>query len=366
VVGSADAPRLVLVSATALVSGAEYVLLGLAGAARDAGWDVLAASPRGPLVKALDDRKIAHHEIPDLKLARRPRPLAALAAPLQAVRAARVLRRLTRGADVVVGNLLLTLPAIRLARPDGKVVWYAHEFLSPPRVAVARWCAPRVHVAVCVSDAVARSIAPSGIPRQVIRNGTRWPVEPARPSRDPVVIGQCARLIPYKGQDVFLESVAQLDRADVVVELVGGFFPRDRKYAAAVSERAARSDLAGRVHMLGEVDDPFERMRRWTVAVLPTTEPDPAPLAVTEAMSIGVPVVTTGHGGSPEVLDGAGLLVPPRDPGALTDAIERLLDDAALHARCAQAGPRIVAESFTFERQYEAIFELFDELRLGR
>jgi glycosyltransferase involved in cell wall biosynthesis len=75
---------------------------------------------------------------------------------------------------------------------------------------------------------------------------------------------------------------------------------------------------------------------------------------VLEAMSIGVPVIATAHGGPVEMLGAAGLLVPPNDPGALAAAIERLLSDRALYDECAAAGPELVARHFVLERQIEA------------
>ena len=97
------------------------------------------------------------------------------------------------------------------------------------------------------------------------------------------------------------------------------------------------------MRVLGHVADPAERMRRWTVAVSASVEPEACPLNVLEAMSLGVPVVATDHGGAPEVLDGAGLLVPPGDPAALADSLTRLLGDADLRARCARLGRDRVA-----------------------
>jgi glycosyltransferase involved in cell wall biosynthesis len=79
-------------------------------------------------------------------------------------------------------------------------------------------------------------------------------------------------------------------------------------------------------------------------------------------MSIGLPVVATDHGGTPEVLDGAGLLVPPGDPLALAGAISRLLDDTQLRRRCAEAGPEKVAAGLTLAHQTEAFLALLDHL----
>ncbi len=58
-------------------------------------------------------------------------------------------------------------------------------------------------------------------------------------------------------------------------------------------------------------------------------------MAILEALAAGLPVVATSIGGIPElVADGEnGILVPPRDPAALSEALARLCRDAALRAR---------------------------------
>jgi glycosyltransferase involved in cell wall biosynthesis len=87
---------------------------------------------------------------------------------------------------------------------------------------------------------------------------------------------------------------------------------------------------------------------------------------VIEAMSIGLPIVAADHGGPPEVLGDAGLLVPPGDPEALAGAIERLLDDRELYDRCARAGPALVAAGLTLDRQEHDLLAALDRVALGR
>ena len=53
-----------------------------------------------------------------------------------------------------------------------------------------------------------------------------------------------------------------------------------------------------------------------------------------EAMACGTPVVASDSSSLPEVVGGAGLLIPPRDAGGFADALARLLTDEALHRAC--------------------------------
>ena len=90
-------------------------------------------------------------------------------------------------------------------------------------------------------------------------------------------------------------------------------------------------------------------------------------LTVFEAMALGKPVVVTNVGGLPEVVeDGVtGLVVPPRDPEALADAVVVLLGDPELRARMGAAGRERFLERFTVERMTDAHLELYAELLAG-
>ncbi|CAN5607262.1 glycosyltransferase family 4 protein [soil metagenome] len=86
-------------------------------------------------------------------------------------------------------------------------------------------------------------------------------------------------------------------------------------------------------------------------------------LTTVQALACGVPVVATRSGGPEEIVsDGAeGLLVPVRDPAALGAAVRKLLLDAPLRARMAEAGRRR-AEAFGVDRMVAAYERLYDEL----
>ncbi len=351
--------RLVAVSPHALVSGAEVVLLRVLCAAADAGWNVRCACPNGPLAEKLREHGIERDDMLDLRLSRGPRLLGAARVLLRSMRAAPRIRRVAAGADVVVVNSVNALVALRLARIKVPTAWLVHDVIvRRDRLAFARLGLPAVDLAIAVSEAAAHSLPELGVRTVVVRNGTPWPVAPARRSASQVkVVGCNAVLTPWKGQDVLLEAVAMLGRDDVVVELAGATMPRDGAYEAALRARADCPDLFGRVRFLGHVDDPTDVMRDWTVAACPSVDPEAVSLAVLEAMSIGVPVIGTDHGGIPEFLGSAGLLVKPADPRELAGCIARLIDDEALHARCSAAGPEAVAASLTVDSQMRSVLE---------
>lgn len=77
-----------------------------------------------------------------------------------------------------------------------------------------------------------------------------------------------------------------------------------------------------------------------------------------EAMSAGIPVVTTSVGALPETVGDAALLVPARDPGALADAMQRVLDDEDVAAELRERGRRRVAH-FSWENTTDAMIELY-------
>jgi glycosyltransferase involved in cell wall biosynthesis len=77
-----------------------------------------------------------------------------------------------------------------------------------------------------------------------------------------------------------------------------------------------------------------------------------------EAMACGTPVLTSNTSSLPEVVGDAGVTVDPRDERAIASAIERILSDARLRERLAEAGIRRAAE-FTWERTAQQTVEVY-------
>jgi glycosyltransferase involved in cell wall biosynthesis len=88
---------------------------------------------------------------------------------------------------------------------------------------------------------------------------------------------------------------------------------------------------------------------------------DGFPNVLAEAMAMAVPVVSTNISGIPEMIDDGvhGLLVEPRNPQALADALRSVLTDPELHARLARAGRERICERFDSRRTTIALRDLF-------
>lgn len=178
-----------------------------------------------------------------------------------------------------------------------------------------------------------------------------------------------ARLNRDKGLDCFVDAASTLARRfdDAHFVVVGGdlepradgSIPSEIAYRDELVARATRAGIGDRLHFTGFREDVPAVLAETAVSVLPSYS-EGLSNTLLESMAAGVPVVATAVGGTPDVVaDGCGLLVPPRDPTALADAIARLLENELLSARVADAGRRRVVERYSFARTVGATQELY-------
>ena len=107
--------------------------------------------------------------------------------------------------------------------------------------------------------------------------------------------------------------------------------------------------LTRRVHFLGQVAHPLRVIADADLYVMSSRE-EGLGTSVLDAMARGIPVASTSAGGLPEMLhQGAGILVPPRNPEALAGAVQRILSDADLRRGLVERASRAV-ERFGADR----------------
>lgn len=177
----------------------------------------------------------------------------------------------------------------------------------------------------------------------------------------------CGRLQRWKGPHVFVEAAARIGAAAPAVRfLVIGGSPMglDRGYEQQLHGLAGSKGLEGRLRFTGHQPDPGRFIEAADVLVHSSLRPEPFGLVILEAMIRGTAVIASNEGGPAEVVeDGVtGLLTPPGDPSALAEALGRLLRDAALRGRMAEAGRARAVREFNVSRTLGALEPIYDRL----
>ena len=137
---------------------------------------------------------------------------------------------------------------------------------------------------------------------------------------------------------------------------------------STLQNQIQRLGLQDSVHLLGALphEEVIVQYQEATVFALPAIlgkdgDRDGIPNVILEALSMGLPVVSTAHSGIPEVIEEGinGLLVPPEDAKALSSALERLICDPEMQSAFGKAGRQIVADRFNPEKNARRLLEAF-------
>jgi len=207
---------------------------------------------------------------------------------------------------------------------------------------------------VCVSEFVRDQLLARGFPAdklEIIHQGIEIDDAPADDifaSGDPYVLF-VGRFVEKKGVPFLIEAMRLLAARGTRARLL---LIGDGPLAGALREQSRDLDS---VSLLGWL--PHTDVRRWMRGAAALCVPsvvasdgdaEGLPNVIFEAMAEGAPVIATSSAGIAEAVEhgGTGLLVPPGDPPALADAIERLIAQPDLRRRLGAAGRIAAAERF--------------------
>lgn len=360
--------KVLMISHEASRSGAPRIAVLVVSCLVDAGHTVQVVSQRpGPLVE--DFSVLAPTRVhPCWRLRARlwllPMALARRVAILDQLLA--LLTILRSGCDVVYIN---TSSATHYLRPAlwarRRVVLHVHESRVVCRDLMTRCGAgvvadlPASVVLVACSPSVAADLSAAGAAPDAVHlipsvPDSRLVLAAAAGSVDvepgPVVVGACGSVEHRKGVDLWM-AVARTCRerlGDAVVFrwVGGGVLPAD-------------GDPPEGVELAGEVPDPGRHMAAFDVMTLPSRD-DPFPLVVVEAMLLGKPVVAFDVGGVAEQLGGTGVLVPPNDVMAFSDAVCRLVADRSARRRLGDAARSRAFDTFSVEAFNHRLVRVMD------
>jgi glycosyltransferase involved in cell wall biosynthesis len=169
------------------------------------------------------------------------------------------------------------------------------------------------------------------------------------------------RLTPAKGQHLLLDALRQLlDQGRNVRLRLAGNGPNETSLRA----HSARLNLAQHVIFEGPVnqDRILSIYAQADVFCLPSFA-EGLPVVLMEALSMGIPCVTTAITGIPELISHGieGLLVPPSDLDALMQTLATLMDDDGLRSHMAINGRKRILTQYDLRTNVEALASIFAE-----
>jgi glycosyltransferase involved in cell wall biosynthesis len=180
---------------------------------------------------------------------------------------------------------------------------------------------------------------------------------------DGPLLGFVAGLRDQKGLPTLLDALELLAErgAPVRFAIVGngplGEEVEARAHSGPLAATTLYTGFGGRV-------EPY--LKALDVFVLPSYW-EGLPIAIIEAMRLGLPVVGTAGPGTPQagVECETGYLVPPRDPGALAEALARIAADPEGRRRMGAAGRELGDARFSLDRMIAETVELYRRLGVG-
>ena len=266
---------------------------------------------------------------------------------------------------VLIGSL-----ASKLARSPALVASRRVDFRIRSRWKYT-WAVNRI---VAISDAVRSVLIDCGLPAEmisVVHSGvdlSRFEGMPDRESAraalelDPqdLAVGMVAALTDHKGHRFLLEAWPQVIASHPRARLL---LAGDGELGDELRAQASALGIDSSVRFLGYVGDVTRLLAALDLFTM-SSHLEGLCTSLMDAMAAGLPVVATSAGGIPEVVEGnrTGVLVAPRDAGALAGAVCALLSDSARRMELGRAGRERALAKFGYDRMVEGTLEIYRQV----
>jgi glycosyltransferase involved in cell wall biosynthesis len=387
--------KILFVSDSTTVSGAEIVMLGCIDGLRSRGHEPYGylrdTNPR--LIEAFRSRSLPFTATG----AYSPRLIQTTANPVTLAVFARSFRTATRqmtriiattGVDVIhsISYPAALYAAFAAARTRTPHIWHEHNIkrIHTFNRVIYRQVASTCRWVIGPSHAVTHNLTRAGIAGDRLRtvyNGIDLARFNAGGSEavmtfrrelglapDEKAIGLFGQMLPYKGHKTLVNAAPAILRQHARTRFFFVGALENPAYEKELKGLLAAKQLTDRFHFTGWRDDVQRIIQAMDVVVVATTTPEPAALMLMEAMAMERPIVASRTGGTAEIVSDreTGLLFAPGSSEELAERIVELLRDSHLAQAVGTAGRRRVERRFTYDRHLETMLELYGQATAGR
>ncbi len=175
-----------------------------------------------------------------------------------------------------------------------------------------------------------------------------------------LTIGTIANFYPTKGLEYLIEAA----------KILKSLIPDSKFLILIIGDGQERSNLESRIKnyglgeniiLLGQIPEAYKYTKAFDIFVLPSVK-EGFPWAVLEAMAAKVPVISTSVGAVPEIIENGknGILVEPKKPEQLAEAIKYLMENERIRHEFALQAHQTVLFKFPIEKMLRETEELFD------
>jgi D-inositol-3-phosphate glycosyltransferase len=183
--------------------------------------------------------------------------------------------------------------------------------------------------------------------------------------QDKFVIGVLGRLDPQKGQEEFIRAIPSLinHRTDLHFVIAGEETQGQQGFKKTLKNLILKLGVSDYVQFLPFINAVPEFMSALDIFVLPS-HTETFGFVLVEAMAMGKTIVATNSGGVPEIITNrsTGLLVPPQNVQALTEAILKLLNDEHLRFSLSKEARTDALKRFDIAHSIDQLVGLLDAL----
>lgn len=203
------------------------------------------------------------------------------------------------------------------------------------------------------------------IPRSVDMDKFEYKSPDKKRKKEEFNVGIIGRLTPLKGHLDFVKAMAKVYRniRRLKIWIVGDAPASKDAYKEQVRVLVRRLGLNHCTEFLGTQKDIPGIMAHLDLLVLATTTQEAFGRVIIEAQAAGVPVVATAVGGVVDIIEDnkTGLLIPPADPQAMSEAIMRVFQDKELARTLAENAYRKVIEKYNVELMVKNTLDVYDD-----